>query len=93
MVAHHSVSGCPLRTGDLFGSGTISGTEPQTQGSLLEQIQGGKVPIKLSDGQERRFLEDGDTITIRGWSGTEGALVGFGECTGTILPAYKHDFK
>ncbi|KAL2068422.1 hypothetical protein VTL71DRAFT_16520 [Oculimacula yallundae] len=87
MVAHHSVSGCPLRPGDLFGSGTISGTEPRTQGSLLEQIQGGKVPIPLNKGEERRFLEDGDTITIRGWSGEEGGLVGFGECTGTILPA------
>src|ERR1700712_4800964 len=80
MLAHHSVSGCPMRTGDLLGSGTISGTEPKTQGSLLEQIQGGKVPLKLGGGEERLFLEDGDTVTIRGWSGKEGGLVGFGEC-------------
>ena len=64
MVAHHTVSGCPLRTGDLLGSGTISGTEAKTQGSLLEQIQGGRVPIQLNGGEERRFLEDGDTVTI-----------------------------
>lgn len=87
MLAHHSVSGCPMRTGDLLGSGTISGTDPQTQGSLLEQIQGGKIPIRLNGGEERRFLEDGDTVTIRGWSGKEGGLVGFGTCSGTIQPA------
>lgn len=87
MLAHHSVSGCPLRTGDLFGSGTISGEEPGTQGSLLEQIQGGKVALKLNGGEERKFLQDGDTVAIRGWSGEEGALVGFGEAVGTILPA------
>lgn len=76
-----------MRTGDLLGSGTISGTEPQTQGSLLEQIQGGKVPIRLTGDEERKFLQDGDTVTIRGWTGKEGALVGFGECSGKILPA------
>jgi fumarylacetoacetase len=87
MLAHHSVSGCPMRPGDLLGSGTISGTEPRTQGSMLEQIQGGKVTIKLEGGEERKFLEDGDTVTIRGWAGSRGALVGFGECSGLILPA------
>lgn len=87
MIAHHSVSGCNLRPGDLFGSGTISGEEPGTQGSLLEQIQGGKVSIKLNGGEERKFLQDGDTITIRGWSGQDGSLVGFGEAVGMILPA------
>lgn len=87
MIAHHSVSGCNLRPGDLFGSGTISGEEPGTQGSLLEQIQGGKVAIKLNGGEERKFLQDGDKITIRGWSGEEGGLVGFGDAVGVILPA------
>lgn len=91
MIAHHSVSGCNLRTGDLFGSGTISGEEPGTQGSLLEQIQGGKVSIQLNGGEERKFLQDGDTITIRGWSGQEGALIGFGDAVGTILPAVKRN--
>lgn len=78
-----------MRTGDLLGSGTISGTEPRTQGSLLEQINGGTTPIKLNGGEERRFLEDGDTITIRGWSGDGAGRVGFGECLGTIQPALK----
>jgi fumarylacetoacetase len=87
MVAHHTVSGCNVRPGDLFGSGTISGEEPGTQGSLLEQIQGGKVSIQLNGGEERKFLQDGDTITIRGWSGKDGGLVGFGDAVGMILPA------
>lgn len=86
MVAHHSISGCNLRPGDLFGSGTVSGSEPGTQGSLLEQSQGGKTPIKLNGGQERKFLQDGDTVVIRGWAGgIDGELVGFGECSGQIL--------
>jgi fumarylacetoacetase len=90
MLAHHSISGCPMRAGDLLGSGTISGTEPGTQGSLLEQIQGGKVALKLNAGEERKFLEDGDTITIRGVSGDdEDALVGFGSCVGRIDPPLK----
>ncbi|OBT75498.1 hypothetical protein VF21_04899 [Pseudogymnoascus sp. 05NY08] len=88
MLSHHSVSGCPMRTGDLLGSGTISGSEPGTQGSLLEQIHGGKVALKLNGGEERKFLQDGDTVTIRGWAGgDEDAVVGFGSCTGTLLPA------
>ncbi|KAF6785573.1 fumarylacetoacetase [Colletotrichum sojae] len=87
MIAHHSISGCNLRAGDLLGSGTISGTEPGTQGSLLEQSQGGKTPIQLPGGLERMFLEDGDTVTIRGWAGEiDGELVGFGECSGKIVP-------
>ncbi|KAG9229959.1 hypothetical protein BJ875DRAFT_521610 [Amylocarpus encephaloides] len=77
MLAHHTVSGCPMRPGDLLGSGTISGTEFQTQGSLLELSQGGKIPLKLEGAEERRFLEDGDVVTIRGWSGKGAGLVGF----------------
>ncbi|KAJ4114743.1 hypothetical protein NW768_011297 [Fusarium equiseti] len=88
MLAHHSISGCNLRTGDLLGSGTISGLEPGTQGSLLEQTQGGKVLVQLEGGEERKFVHDGDTITITGWAGEgEDGLIGFGECSGTILPA------
>ncbi|KGO69207.1 Fumarylacetoacetase, N-terminal [Penicillium italicum] len=86
MVAHHTITGCNLRTGDLLGSGTISGKEAKTQGSFLEQTNG-KVPLKLVDGSERMFLEDGDTVTLRGMAGTEGNYVGFGDCVGTILPA------
>ena len=77
-----------MQVGDLLGSGTISGTEPGTQGSLLEQSQNGKVAVQLKGGEERKFLEDGDVISIRGWSGgEEGGLVGFGECVGLIEQA------
>lgn len=88
MIAHHTVSGCNLRSGDLFGSGTISGLEDGTQGSLLEQTKGGKSPVRLSGGEERLFVSDNDTIVITGYAGSEdGGLVGFGECRGKILPA------
>ncbi|KAF3349236.1 hypothetical protein VdG2_02672 [Verticillium dahliae VDG2] len=88
MLAHHTISGCNLRAGDLFGSGTVSGFDAGTHGSFLEQTQGGKVAIQLEGGEERKFVEDGDTITITGWAGSvEGELVGFGECVGQILPA------
>lgn len=89
MLAHHSISGCPMRVGDLLASGTISGSENGTHGSLLEMCQGGKVNIELNGGVQRKFLEDGDTVTIRGWSGRddEMGLVGFGECVGRIEPA------
>lgn len=85
MIAHHTITGCPLQPGDLFGSGTISGTESGTEGSLLEQTSGGKVALKLGDSlEERKFLQDGDTLVIRGWTGEEGARVGFGSVSGTI---------
>ncbi len=77
-----------MRVGDLLGSGTISGTEKGTEGALIEQTKGGKEPVKLSNGEERTFLQDGDTVTLRGVCGTEDTgLVGFGECVGTILPS------
>ncbi|KAB8235138.1 hypothetical protein BDV23DRAFT_150529 [Aspergillus alliaceus] len=91
MLAHHTITGCNMNPGDLLGSGTISGTESGTEGSLLEQTNG-KNPLKLADGSDRLFLEDGDTIVLRGKAGTEGNYVGFGDCTGTILPAIKLDF-
>ncbi|KAL6866564.1 hypothetical protein ACO1O0_002676 [Amphichorda felina] len=83
MIAHHTITGCNLQPGDLFGSGTISGTEPGTEGSLLEQTQGGKTPVTLGQ-EERKFLQDGDTLVIRGWAGQDGARIGFGEVSGTI---------
>ncbi|OCT51576.1 Fumarylacetoacetase [Cladophialophora carrionii] len=90
MLAHHSIGGCPMATGDLLGSGTISGTETGTEGSLLECSKGGKETIKLNGGVERKFLEDGDVVTIYGVCGSEeSGLVGFGECSGEILPAPK----
>lgn len=88
MMAHHSINGCPLQAGDLIGSGTISGTKPEEYGSLLEQSQNGKLSVQISGGEERKFLEDGDEITITGVCGEdEYALVGFGECIGRIEPA------
>jgi fumarylacetoacetase len=87
MIAHHTITGCNLRPGDLLGSGTITGDTPGSEGSILEQTQGGKVAIQLQGGEERKFLQDGDTLTIRGWTGKEGALIGFGEVSGTIQPA------
>ncbi|CAF9919394.1 MAG: hypothetical protein GOMPHAMPRED_001779 [Gomphillus americanus] len=88
MIAHHTITGCPLRPGDLFGSGTISGTEQGSLGSLLEMTQGGKQSFKLADGKERKYLQDGDSVSLRGRAGKTGAYVGFGKCTGTILPAH-----
>ena len=79
-----------MQVGDLLGSGTISGTEPGTQGSFFEQCANGKAKIQLNGCEERAFLEDFDTVTIRGWAGaTDGGLVGFGECVGKIEPANK----
>ncbi|KAI9727566.1 MAG: hypothetical protein M1828_006508 [Chrysothrix sp. TS-e1954] len=87
MLAHHSITGCPFNVGDLIGSGTISGTEYGTYGSLLEQTDGGKHPIKLQDGTERLFIEDGDCVSLKGFCGQDqDALVGFGDCTGTVNP-------
>lgn len=89
MIAHHTVTGCNLRTGDLLASGTISGTGDGTQGSLLEQTMGGKVELQLPGNETRKFLEDGDTIIIKGYAGTtEHGLIGFGDCLGQIQPAH-----
>ena len=87
MLAHHSVSGCPMRQGDMLGSGTISGAEPTALGSMLEMTHGGKEPVALEGGKHCRFLEDGDEVVIRGVAGMEGGYVGFGDCRGVILPA------
>ena len=86
-LAHHTTSGCPMRVGDLLGSGTISGPTPDSRGSLLELSWGGKTPLTLTDGQTRSFLEDGDTLTLSGTCQGDGFTLGFGECAGTILPA------
>ena len=85
-IAHHSVSGCPMRPGDLIGSGTISGPTPESRGSLLELSRGGAEPLAIHGGQ-RSFLEDGDTVTLRGRAQGEGFTIGFGEAAGTVLPA------
>ena len=88
MVAHHTVNGCRLMPGDLFGSGTASGPTAGEAGALIELVEGGKKPFTLRNGETRTFLEDGDTVVFRGWCDTPGARrIGFGECRGTILPA------
>ena len=88
LVAHHTVTGCNLQPGDLFGSGTLSGPLPEQAGSLLERSEGGKVPVTLSNGEQRRFLADGDTLVLRAFCERAGARrIGLGECSGTVLPA------
>ncbi|NVK42206.1 MAG: fumarylacetoacetate hydrolase family protein, partial [Oceanospirillaceae bacterium] len=87
-VTHHTVNGCNLQPGDLFGSGTQSGPKPEEAGSLLELTNGGKQPITLPNGETRTFLEDGDAMAIRGYCEKPGAArIGFGEVVGTVLPA------
>ena len=87
MLAHHTVNGCNLRSGDLFGSGTMSGPEPGSQGALIELTQGGKQPITLDNGETRTFLQDGDVVIMRGWCA--GAVrIGFGEIRSQVLPTF-----
>lgn len=86
-IAHHTVGGCNLRPGDLLASGTISGSEKETRGSLLELSWRGTEPVSLNNGEERVWLEDGDELTITGWCQGEGYRIGFGEVTGRVLPA------
>ncbi|WP_431267620.1 fumarylacetoacetase [Dankookia sp. P2] len=88
MLAHHSCGGCNLAPGDLFGSGTISSPTEDGFGALLEITQGGRKPIALPNGEERRFLEDGDMVIFRAQARRDGYVtIGFGECRGTVLPA------
>ena len=88
LVTHHTVNGCNLRAGDLLGSGTQSGPLPEEAGSLLELTEGGKKPISLANGEQRVFIADGDRIIMRGWAQKAGsARIGFGEVSGTLLPA------
>lgn len=86
-LAHHTVSGCNTRPGDLMGSGTISGPEPNMFGSLLELTWNGQRPLILADGVTRSFLEDGDAVIMTGWCERSGLRLGFGELSGLILPA------
>ena len=88
MIAHHTSNGCNLQPGDLLGSGTISAPDPTGFGSLLETTRGGREPLVLPSGESRRFLEDGDEVTLRLRARRDGAApIGFGECRATILPA------
>ncbi|KAK6353126.1 hypothetical protein TWF696_005116 [Orbilia brochopaga] len=86
MIAHHTITGCAMRTGDLLGSGTISGADKTSVGSLLEATSSGKEDVEIA-GVKRRWLEDGDEVILRGYAVGEQGRVGFGECAGVILPA------
>jgi len=86
-LAHHTITGCNMRTGDLLASGTISGPSKDSYGSLVELTWRGTEPLKLPNGEERKFLLDGDTLSISGYCEGEGYIVGFGEVTGKILPS------
>ena len=88
MVTQHTVGGCNLNSGDLIGSGTISGPTPGEAGAIIELTKGGKEPITLSNGEQRAFLQDGDAVILRGWCEKPGcARIGFGENRGEVLPA------
>ena len=86
-LAHHTVNGCNVRCGDLMGSGTISGSTPDSFGSMLELAWKGTKPLAMNDGSERRFIQDGDTITMRGYCQNDQIRIGFGEVKAKILPA------
>ena len=86
LITHHTVNGCNLQPGDLLGSGTLSGPQPDQAGSLMELTLGGKQPVTLPNGEKRTFLEDGDTLVMRGWCEREGAVrIGLGEVAGTVV--------
>lgn len=87
-LAHHTVNGCNINVGDMCASGTISGPTPESYGSMLELSWRGTKPLKLKDGSERKFINDGDTVIMRAYGLTEnGIKIGFGDCSGKVLPA------
>lgn len=88
-IAHHTMNGCNLNVGDMMGSGTISGKSEDSYGSMLELAWAGSKPVKLNDGTERKFINDNDTVVMRGHCKKEGMRVGFGEVRTTLLPAKK----
>lgn len=85
-LAHHTVNGCNIRNGDLMGSGTISGSTPDSYGSMLELAWKGTKPLKMNDGSERKFIQDNDTVIMRGYSTKDGIRIGFGEVKTKVLP-------
>jgi len=87
-LAHHTVNGCRVNSGDLMGSGTISGPTPDSFGSMLELTWGGQNPLKLSNGEERKFIEDGDTVIMRGYCQNDHIRIGFGEVSSKLLPPF-----
>ncbi len=91
-LAHHTTSGCPMRVGDMLGSGTISGASKDSRGSLLEMSWGGKEPVALPDGSSRSFVADNDTLVLRGAAKGDGFTIGFGEAAGKVLPALEDPY-
>jgi fumarylacetoacetase len=88
-LAHHTSNGCRVNSGDMMGSGTISGPTPDSYGSMLELTWGGKNPIQLNDGSERKFINDGDTVVMKGFCQNENVRIGFGEVSTKLLAANK----
>lgn len=86
-LAHHTVNGCNICVGDVYASGTISGPTPDSYGSMLEISWQGKKPVQMPDGTERKFILDNDTVVMRGWCEKDGVRIGFGDCSGKLLPA------
>ena len=86
-LAHHTINGCRVNAGDMMGSGTISGPTPDSFGSMLELTWGGKNPLTMKDGSERKFINDNDTVIIRGYCQNDTIRIGFGECASKLLPA------
>ncbi|SEM69577.1 fumarylacetoacetate hydrolase [Chryseobacterium taichungense] len=86
-LAHHTVNGCNVEVGDMYASGTISGNDPKSFGSMLELTWRGQNPITLNNGEERKFIDDNDTVTMKAWAEKDGIRVGFGEVSGKIIPA------
>ena len=91
-LAHHTTAGGPMNVGDLLGSGTISGATKPERGSLLELSWGGKEPLTLDSGESRTFLEDGDTLALTGAAKGDGYTIGFGSCSGTVMPALEDPY-
>lgn len=86
-LTHHTVNGCNINIGDMMASGTISGPDEGSFGSMMEITWRGTKPVKMADGTERKFINDGDTLIIRGFAERDGVRIGFGECSGKVLPA------
>ena len=88
-LAHHTVNGCPVNSGDMMASGTISGPTPDSYGSMLELSWKGENPIKLKDGSERKFIDDNDTVIMRGFCKGQDRRIGFGEVKTKLLPVFQ----
>lgn len=86
-IAHHTINGCNLESGDLLASGTISGPTPDSLGSMLELAWKGTRAVALGNGETRVSLQDGDRVTMQGWCQAQGYRIGFGEVTGLVAPA------